>query len=526
MMLVENEYFKITQQAQRLFIQVFKLGMSIRDFQAVINQYPRITVTKFLALKQALESATNNNIEFGELKPLVTLIISPDNLEAKIVINVTKDQFYSEEESIKNEVFNALREKGITFGILYDVINKDLRPLKEIVVARALLPVNGEDARINYLELPDLKPTINDDGTANYYDMNLFRQIHKDDWIGEKILATPGLEGKNIKGEILPAKKGKDRVLRFDEETVETVEENNKIVLKAKCSGALQILKGVIGVNPLLEIDGNVGYNTGNINFDGSVIVYGTVEDGFCVTAEKDISILSNMGMGSVEKIVSHSGNIFIKGGISGKGKSVIQAGKSIFVKYANDCILKAQDSINVGFYVLNSELQADTILVQAHNARTIGGIIHARTKVSLRMVGNTFEKETFIKVDGFNRRAIKKELDELMTLYKQLISKSEGIERELHVYETSLTHFGKIKNEDDYLKLKCVHQEVLEKIFVLEQKRQILFNILSSRGEGEVAIYEKAYPKTFLEIKNIKKNIKEEITGTFYAENNELKFV
>ena len=526
MILVENEYFIITVDADRLFIQVFKIGMSIKEFQTVIDQYPRITVTKFLALKHALESITNDKVEFGQFKPLINLSISSDNLEAKIVINLSEEQFNREKENIKNEVLNLLRNRNISFGIFYDVINKELEPLKEIVIARALLPVDGEDAKITYLELPELKPTINDDGTANYYDMNLFKQIYKEDWLGEKIFLTKGTEGKNIKGEVLPAKRGKDRILRFDKETVECIEEDNKITLKAKCSGALQMLKGVIGVNPLLEIDGNVGYKTGNINFDGHVIVHGTVEDGFSIIADKDISILSSIGMGAIDKILSKSGSIFIKGGISGKGKSYIQAGKSIFVKYANDCILKANDTINVGFYVLNSELEADTILVQAHNARTIGGIIHARTKVSLRMVGNTFEKETFIKVDGFNRRAMKKELDELMVLYKELINKSEQLERELHVYEASLTHFGKIKNEDDYFKLKCVHQEVLDKIFILEQKRQVLFNILLSKGEGEVAIYEKAYPKTFLEIKNIRKNIKEEITGVFYAENNELKFV
>jgi len=51
-----------------------------------------------------------------------------------------------------------------------------------------------------------------------------------------------------------------------------------------------------------LEIDGDVDFKKGNINFDGFVTIKGTVADGFSVVAVKDVEILGTIGIGSVKK--------------------------------------------------------------------------------------------------------------------------------------------------------------------------------------------------------------------------------
>jgi uncharacterized protein (DUF342 family) len=523
--LVQNEYFAVTEIDQKLFIHVFSSGFSIRDFQIILEKYPRIAITKFLALKEALESPVNEKVEFGKLKSMLTLSILADYLEAKLTINLDQETFGMTKDRIREETLSLLSDNKIVYGILYDVINKELRPNKEIVIAKGTLPKTGDDASIVYLEPPEMKPSINEDGSTNYYDMNLFAYVKKGDWLGEKVFATPGEQGMNIKGEVLPGKPGKDKVLRFDQTSVLCTEKGNKMILSAKYDGALEVKQGKIGVADHLVIEGNIGPETGNIDFEGFVTIKGTVEDGFSVTAGKDISILGNMGMGSVQTICSKYGNIYIKGGISGKGKSIVTAGKSVFVKYANACCIKAKEGIHIGFYALDTQLEADTILVQAKNGRTIGGTIMAKTKVCLRMVGNIYEKETYIHVEGFDRRAIKKQLDELLSAYKELLTKAEQNERELKIYEIKLNQFGRIKSDEDYLSYQKIHQDIIDKIYLLEEERQELIKILSSKGEGEVTIYEKAFPRTFLQIKSLQKRIKEVTSGTFYAQDNQLMF-
>ncbi|WP_069997196.1 DUF342 domain-containing protein [Cellulosilyticum sp. I15G10I2] len=525
MILVQNEYFSIIEENQILFIQVVRSGFSIRDFQIIMEKYPAIVITKFLVLKQALEHVANEKIEFGNLKPPVELYISPDNLEAKVSINLDKETYAATKEAIKEEILKQLRENKIVHGILYDVINKELTAQKNIIVAKGTLPGEGTDARIIYLELSDMKPNLHDDGRTNYYDMNLVRHVHKGDWLGEKVFAKLGADGMNIKGEVLPGKPGKDKNLRFEQSSVETIEKENKTVLIAKFDGALQIKEGKIGVINHLMISKNVGTETGNIEFDGYVTIEGTVEDGFSVTAKHDISILGSIGVGAAEKIYSKLGNVYIKGGVSGKGKCIVEAGGSVFLKYANACAIKAQDTIDIGYYALDSDLSADSILVQAKNGRTIGGTIRAKNKVSLRMVGNIYEKETYINVAGFDRKAIKKQLDELLLTYKELVIKAERNERELKVYEMTLVQFGRTKSDEDYMSYQKIHQELVDEIYKLEEERKALLKILSSKGEGEVTIYDKAYPRTLLQIKNLQKRLTQVTTGTFYAQDNRLMF-
>ena len=526
MIIIQNEYFSIKQDKEILFIQVFKKGFAIKDFDVILRKRPQISITKFLSLKGALESPAYEWIEFGRLKNKFELSVSSDNLEVKITINLDDETFEMSKEIVKEELLGFLQENHIVYGIVYDVINKELKPNRSIVVAKGLLPERGNDAQVIYIELPEVRPTLQSDGSVNYYEMNLFRYVHKGDWLGEKILATKGKEGMNVKGEPFPGVAGKDKPLRFDRESVEAVEQGNRIVLRAKRDGAVQIKGSTIAVINHLNVKNNVGYETGNIHFDGSVTIHGSVEDGFSVVAENDIEILGEMGIGVVEHICSKSGNIYIKGGISGQGKAIIEAGKSVFVKYANTCQIKAKEIIDIGYYALDSRLEANVIRVRAKSGRTIGGSINAKTKVALRMVGNVYEKETCISVEGFDRAKMKKQLDDILAAYKDLQNEVEKNERELKIYENTLHQFGRGMSEADYECYKKINQDLLNRLNSLEEEREKVVIILKSKGEGEVTIYEKAFPKTLLQIKNFQKRIHEMTAGTFYVQDNEMKFI
>lgn len=523
-MLFKNEYFSIIERNDILYIQVFRLGFSMQSFNSIMEKCPRITVTKFMALKEALEGKISGEIEFGRLKERITLTVSPDHLEAKIYINLDEQTLEESKESIKEEILKLLSNNLIVHGILHDVLDTELHAKKPIVIAKGTPPEQGEDAKVTYLEMPEMKPKLNSDGSTNYYDMNLFRFVYKGDWVGEKIPINPGKKGKTIKGLVLSPQKRKDHYLRFDPDSVEAIQLEDKTILSAKIDGALRMMGGKIGVVSHLVIEGNVGYGTGNIDFDGYVTVKGTIEDGFSVIASNDIAILSNLGLGAVNKVYSKEGNVYIKGGVSGKGRAHIEAGKSVFVKYANSCHIKANDTIHVGYYVLDSHLEAGTISVQAQNGKTIGGTIKAKTKVALRLVGNVYEKETYINVEGFNRHEMKRQLDSLLVSYKNLLAELEESEEKLKAYEKSVAKSAKNANDKEYQSRLQAHQQLIDKLYILEDERQRLVDTLRSKGEGEVAIYEKAYPSTFLEIKKTQKKIEKITTGTFYAQDNEMR--
>ena len=55
-------------------------------------------------------------------------------------------------------------------------------------------------------------------------------------------------------------------------------------------------VNGIITVQKHLVIDGDVGLETGNLKFDGSIQVRGTVMPGYSIVSSGDISIESNEG--------------------------------------------------------------------------------------------------------------------------------------------------------------------------------------------------------------------------------------
>jgi hypothetical protein len=52
--------------------------------------------------------------------------------------------------------------------------------------------------------------------------------------------------------------------------------------------------------------------------------------------------VLSAFGLGAIDSIISRTGDIYIKGGVFGKDKALIQAAQNIYMKHATDCTIQA----------------------------------------------------------------------------------------------------------------------------------------------------------------------------------------
>ncbi len=523
MKIYSNEYFSIFSKNDKVYIDVLKVGYKLVNFNSILSNFPKIELNNFLNLKKAFESKPDNPIEIGILKPPVEIYISADNMTSSVKLNLTSEEINKDKKNIITEIIDTLKANEITYGIKINDIKNSLQPNKKIIVAEGTLPIDGNDAKVKYIDLPDRKPKIDEDNKADFYEIDLFKQVKKGDWIGEKIPPTKGKPGVNIKGEKLPPKPGKDKLLRYDKKSVNAITENNKIVLKAKIDGIVEFKTGKICVLDHLIIPGDVGYDTGNIDFDGYITIKGTVHDGFNVTADKDISILGTMGIGAVNKIISKNGEIYIKGGVSGKDVALIKAKKNVYVKYANSCSITCDKDVHIGFYSIDSTITANNVIVHSKKGRIIGGTINAKAKLSTPTIGNISERKTDINVKGFDRKKIKKEFDELLVKYKKHLNELDKNKRSMKVYENSLTNPEELLDSNDYKYYMNSNEKLLEEISELEERRNILMNYLKSKGDGEVSIMRKAYPKTFIQIKNMQKIVKYATSGTFYAKDNKL---
>ncbi|MHB8065579.1 MAG: DUF342 domain-containing protein, partial [Ruminiclostridium sp.] len=306
---------------------------------------------------------------------------------------------------IIKEIVLKLNEKGVIYGIKKDAL-LNLYSNKPILIAEGVLPVHGVDSQNKIYQLKEVRPEIKEDGNVDHYELNLINMVQKGEWLGERILATEGKEGRTVRGNPLKPMPGRNYPLLFDKKTVQEVIEGNKSTLYAINNGAVYFQGDSIGVSNHLEIKNDVGVKTGNVDFDGYLTVQGTVEDNFSIASTKDIEILSEYGVGNVKEIRSHEGSIYIKGGIVGKGKTIIRCKKNLYIKYVADADIYCDASVHVGFYCLNSNITAKEVILDSAKGQIMGGTINAEIRVISAIIGSASEKKTYVGVKGFDRNS------------------------------------------------------------------------------------------------------------------------
>lgn len=519
MNLYENEYFYLTSEDDKAYILVKEVGYDIRSFHKALEENSRISVNNFLSLKRALDEVSGKSVEIGILKPEVEIFISANNMECEIKVNLNQDYIDNNTEEVRNKIIEVLKVANIKKGIEKKALMGQIIACEKTLIAKGMTSVEGEDASVEYFVRSDKKIKIMGDDKADYYNLDLIDSVKKGAWLGEKFPAKIGKEGFTIKGEILPAIKGRDEPLLYDDKSIRACEDNGKLVLRSLTDGAVSFQNNKISVQGHLIVD-DVDFATGNIDFDGHVTINGTVKDGFSVSAVHDISVLGEIGMGSAEKVISKRGNIFIKGGVNGQGITEIEAERNVYTKYANEATITAGEEINIGYYAIGCDLYADKVLISGMNGRLISGSVYVKSQVVAGVIGNVTERETNINVHGFNRFELRADYEDTLLQYKELLQTSKKIKSDLNIYKNNDSSDDQ---NDKYYEQLADYEKILEDLSHLNRTRIKIQEILSSKGEGEVSVLTGMHPKTHLELKNMKKHIDTFTKGSFYIENNEI---
>ena len=106
-----------------------------------------------------------------------------------------------EEKPTLKKAVELLHRKGIVFGIDESAIERMLNQeinYKEVPIAYGQPPKKGQDARIKYYIDFDhkAKPSILEDGTVDYKELNLVHNVTKGQVLADLIPATEGIPGK------------------------------------------------------------------------------------------------------------------------------------------------------------------------------------------------------------------------------------------------------------------------------------------------------------------------------------------
>lgn len=519
-----SEYITITKKSDGFYIESHKKGMSLDQFGKLMNEHPEIKVTSFVTIRNTLATPPKPPAHFAVENQRISVEITDDEMLAYVTVCVSAAEFSEENRfALLKEVVNELYKKGIVFGIKQNVLLNELSINKKLLIAEGIPPENGKDSEIRMYELMDVKPELKTDGNVDHYELSLINRVKAGDWLGEMTDPTEGSPGKSVKGNTIMPMPGKKYPMPYDPVSVREAYEDGITRLYAAREGAVYYEGERIGVSNHLEIPKNVDFKTGNIDFEGFITVKGTVEDNFSVSAEEDIEILGEYGIGSVKEISSRRGSIYIRGGIAGKNKAVIKSKKDIYTKYISDATIICEGSVHIGYYCLNSDITAREVYLDSPRGQIIGGNVRASVKVVSSIIGSASEKRTTIMVAGFNRKEMKEKLEKAVADIEAMKNILTKIKQEISIFTNTSYLTGEQKN--DYDRVKSNFFGLKNKLKELEDEKRVLVGCLRTRGEGEVSILKKAFPNTVVEIKKIIKEIDREILSTsFYVVEGELK--
>lgn len=420
----------------------------------------------------------------------IELKVDSDRLNVFIIIN---DRDVSE-----NEIRFVLDSGGVKFGIDESKIKEIVKNpiLKEpLLVAQGIPPVNGEDAQIEYkLEegVDEKRPLILEDGTVNYKDVKVFKIVKAGDILAIKSVPTKGKSGRDVFGNEIRAKDGKD--VRFIlGKNVLLSDDGLKVI--ASRDGIPLIHDGMLEVSQFLEIKGDVDYSTGNIDFPGDVEIKGGVAPAFYVRAKGNIKI-----NGVVEAAdVNSEGNIECLG-IKGRGKGLITAKGNIKVRFLENAVLECDGDLYVDGSIVNSKVRAGgKVEVTGNVGQIVGSNVMAGLSIMAREIGSDMAVTTRMEV-GVNPRIRDKikMLSSQIYVQKQNLEKISSLIKLLEDTKKKNNNFLPADKAEKYDQAKATRLEIYKNLSeMIAEVRQLEESTSTYAKESKIIALSKIHPST-----------------------------
>jgi len=300
-------------------------------------------------------------------------------------------------DASREDVEGMLRNNGVIFGWDDDAIDAlvdDPVYGQRVVVAQGTKPVNGADAKISYFFDTSMKIKPKEiGGRVDFKELNTIRNVLKGEELAKKEPAQKGQPGRTVTGRVLAAKDGRD--VAFELGNNVTLSKDG-LRLVSGADGQVMLIQGKITVETVMVVPGDVDTSVGNINFLGSVIVKGSVFDGFTVKAVGNIEVMGNVGKAILE---THA-DIIVHQGINGGGEGRVSAGQTIWSKFIQNATADAGLYVIVSDGILHSRVVAGKkILCKGKRAKIAGGYLRASEEINASSFGAVGSGETILEV-------------------------------------------------------------------------------------------------------------------------------
>lgn len=511
----EDELFKATMQEVDDRIRVRRGNGN--DFPNEISE--DISSEKAQA---ARSSDTSSHLPTGRHsdreKLNCTIDIAEDAMTAYLMLYGKSDGDYTYEE-----ILQYLNETGIVYGIREKTIRKMIEErqyYEEIIIARGTSAAKGTDGyfEFHFNTTPETKPIILPDGSVDYNKLGKIALAETGQLLATYHNAIPATDGTDIFGNTTPIEvakdlaplKGKGFVITQDGQEYYAATEG-KISYSEK--------DHQLSITPIYIIEGNVDNATGDIHFNGDVLVKGNVFANTTIRATGNITV-----NGHVEIANLYAGkNVILKNGMQGSGTGTITAKGQVMAKFLEQTVVNAGGNVTANA-LLNCTIESGAeIIVSGNRGSIIGGSTKAVEKITAFSLGNRVGVKTKLIV-GFE-----KEFKEIIALFDEELADAKD---NLLDAERSIARLtAQLKNKPDPeladAKAKAFRDKITYQAKVKEMttKREELIDIRERSIDGTVIVTGLVNAGTTVIINGIKeKLVSERRNVNFTAKGREMR--
>ncbi len=354
-----------------------------------------------------------------------SLEISDDKLEAVVHFSMTEtagtdaQQIQAVEALMRGKGIVAKLDQKALASALSEARDEGETSLRWVAArGRAALP-GSDGALIRHFaaDAPSDEEAAAADGPdgegIDFKDVNTMLVAAEGDLLVTAEDGAPGVDGEDVFGATIAALPGETPRLLPGSGT--TLDESGR-QLFAAVGGLIEDkpANNQVSVSPLYQVNGNVDMDVGHIDFDGSVIVTGNVGKGYRVQATEDVTIHGTVANAEVRA----GGNLVIRGGVVGDGRTRIDAAGDADVGFIEDSQLKAGGDIVIQKYCLRAELVAGGKISAVTGAGAVVlGSLSATAGIELNSAGSSGSGTQL------NIRPLPQDEEELQALRQRLLS-------------------------------------------------------------------------------------------------------
>ncbi len=485
------------------------------------DKYEKLVVRE--ELKKPLFSVRDVQITAEAIQPVnetVVVSIAADRMSAK-------GKFYPAtkggKELDKDAIVSEMVKAGVKYGVANENIESFLKARKYdemLVLAEATKQVEGSDAEIIYYFNTDLtqKPKVNEDGSVDFHHLDVISSVTAGGVLAELKPAVQGKPGIDVCGGLLRPVKVKQRVLRAGK-NIKISEDGLKAY--SEVNGHATVVGEQIFVSNMYEVPANVDTSTGDIEYEGNVLVHGNVIAGYTIQAKGDIVV-----EGVVEgATLIAGGHIVLKRGVQGMDRAVLKADGNIISRFIENARVEAGGYITADAIMHSNVSAKGDITVEGKKGYITGGTIRSGSMISARNMGSSMGTVTNLEV-GIE--------PEIVDEYHQLTEEMETNKKEQEKNLLTLVALAKrIKlgeklPVDKLLQFKqsSALKETLEKrAEEITERSRILREAIDGYDGGIIKVNGVVYPGCKITISGAVQFVKQEITYCcFVKEQGEVK--